>query len=42
VDMKKEFKRGALFYVYWILPLLFIAAAVETFVTPLIVAMVVG
>lgn len=42
VDMKKEFKRGALFYIYWILPLLFIAAAVETFVTPLIVAMVVG
>lgn len=41
-DMKKDFKKGTLFYVHWILPLLFIAAAVEMFLTPLIVIMVVG
>ncbi|MDD5447514.1 MAG: stage II sporulation protein M [Methanocellales archaeon] len=41
-DIKKDFKNGVLFYMRWILPLLFIAAAVETFLTPLIVIMVVG
>ncbi|MDD2777539.1 MAG: stage II sporulation protein M [Methanocellales archaeon] len=41
-DIKKDFKKGVLFYMHWILPLLFIAAAVETFLTPLIVIMVVG
>lgn len=41
-DIKKDFKKGTLFYIHWILPLLFIAAAVETFLTPLIVIMVVG
>jgi stage II sporulation protein M len=42
VDIKKDFKKGMLFYMHWILPLLFIAAAVETFLTPLIVIMVIG
>ncbi len=41
-DIKKDFKKGTSFYVNWILPLLFIAAAVETFLTPLIVIMVLG
>ncbi|HIH36416.1 MAG TPA: stage II sporulation protein M [Methanocellales archaeon] len=41
-DIKKDFKKGVLFYMHWILPLLFIAAAVETFLTPLILIMVVG
>ncbi len=41
-DIKKDFKKGSLFYIHWILPLLFIAAAVETFLTPLIVILVVG
>ncbi|MDD2666097.1 MAG: stage II sporulation protein M [Methanocellales archaeon] len=41
-DIKKDFKKGMLFYMHWILPLLFLAAAVETFLTPLIVIMVIG
>lgn len=41
-DIKKDFKKGTSFYVNWILPLLFFAAVVETFLTPLIVLMVLG
>ena len=36
VDIKQEFKRGIGFYVRWIVPLLFVAAVIETFITPLI------
>ncbi len=35
-EIKKEFKEGLRFYFRWILPLLFLAAIVETFITPLI------
>ncbi|AKB19503.1 MULTISPECIES: stage II sporulation protein M [unclassified Methanosarcina] len=35
-EIKKEFKEGLRFYFHWILPLLFLAAIVETFITPLI------
>ncbi|MFC1787477.1 stage II sporulation protein M [Halobacteriota archaeon] len=41
-DIKKDFKKGTSFYVNWILPLLFFAAVVETFLTPLIMIMVLG
>lgn len=34
-EIKKEFKEGLRFYFRWILPLLFLAAIVETFITPL-------
>lgn len=35
-DLKQELKQGVVFYMKRIVPLLFLAAAVETFVTPLI------
>lgn len=35
-EIKKEFKGGLRFYFHWIVPLLFMAAVVETFITPLI------
>jgi stage II sporulation protein M len=37
-ELKKEFKRGLKFYFHWIMPLLFIAAIIETFITPLILS----
>lgn len=37
-EIKKEFKEGLRFYFRWILPLLFLAAIVETFITPLILS----
>jgi stage II sporulation protein M len=37
-EIKKEFKEGLSFYFRWILPLLFLAAIVETFITPLILS----
>lgn len=37
-EIKKEFKEGMRFYFSWILPLLFLAAIVETFITPLILS----
>ncbi|AKB77315.1 Integral membrane protein [Methanosarcina horonobensis HB-1 = JCM 15518] len=37
-EIKKEFKEGLQFYFRWILPLLFLAAVVETFITPLILS----
>lgn len=35
-DLKYEFMRGLSFYFHWIVPLLFVAALIETFITPLI------
>ncbi|HID26456.1 MAG TPA: stage II sporulation protein M [Methanosarcinales archaeon] len=32
-NIKQEFKKGISFYIHWILPLLFIAAIIETFIT---------
>ena len=40
VDIKTEFSRGVRFYFYRIMPLLFVAAVIETFVTPFVVAAV--
>ena len=37
-EIKKEFKEGLRFYFHWILPLLFLAAVIETFITPLILS----
>lgn len=37
-EIKKEFKEGVRFYFSWILPLLFLAAVIETFITPLILS----
>ncbi|WP_440947303.1 stage II sporulation protein M [Methanosarcina sp. T3] len=37
-EIKKEFKGGLRFYFRWIVPLLFVAAVVETFITPLILS----
>ncbi len=42
VDIKTEFSRGVRFYFYRVMPLLFIAAVIETFVTPFVVAAVTG
>ncbi|HJH32470.1 MAG TPA: stage II sporulation protein M [Methanosarcinaceae archaeon] len=36
-DIKMEFSRGVRFYFYRLMPLLFVAAVIETFVTPFIV-----
>lgn len=35
-QIKREFKEGLTFYFHWILPLLLVAAVIETFITPLI------
>ncbi|KKG18722.1 hypothetical protein EO98_06710 [Methanosarcina sp. 2.H.T.1A.6] len=37
-EIKKEFKEGIRFYFHWIMPLLFLAAVVEAFITPLILS----
>lgn len=39
-EIKREFKEGLIFYFHWIVPLLFIAAMIETFITPLILSFV--
>ncbi|MCQ1535260.1 stage II sporulation protein M [Methanosarcina sp. KYL-1] len=39
-EIKMEFKEGIRFYFRWILPLLFIAAVIETFITPLIMEVI--
>jgi len=36
-DIKQELKQGFWFYIRWIAPLLFLAAVIETFITPVIV-----
>lgn len=41
-ELKKEFIQGLTFYLFLILPLLFAAAIVETFITPLILSFVKG
>lgn len=37
-DLKNELKQGIMFFMKWIAPLLFLAAVIETFVTPLVVS----
>ncbi len=39
-QVKREFKDGLVFYFRWIVPLLFVAAVIETFITPLILSFV--
>ncbi|WP_367344046.1 stage II sporulation protein M [Methanomethylovorans sp.] len=39
VSLKKEIITGVKFFFYWIMPLLFIAAAVETFITSAIIGL---
>jgi stage II sporulation protein M len=38
-DFKNELKQGIGFFTRWIIPLLFLAAVIETFVTPLVVSL---
>ncbi len=38
--IKREFKDGLIFYFRWILPLLLVAAIIETFITPLILSFI--
>ncbi|MDD4748557.1 MAG: stage II sporulation protein M [Methanosarcinaceae archaeon] len=35
-EVKKEFRDGIYFYFRWVVPLLFVAALIETFITPLV------
>lgn len=39
-QIKSEFKEGLTFYFRWILPLLLVAAIIETFITPVILSSV--
>jgi len=39
-NIRDEFFRGVGFYFRWIMPLLFVAAVIETFVTPFVIRMV--
>ncbi|MBN2488870.1 MAG: stage II sporulation protein M [Methanosarcinaceae archaeon] len=39
-NIKQEFMRGVKFYFHWIMPLLFVAAVIETFITPLVILMI--
>jgi stage II sporulation protein M len=39
-QIKREFKEGLIFYFRWILPVLFVAAVIETFITPLILSFI--
>ncbi len=39
-EIKKEFKDGIRFYFRWIVPLLFVAAVIETFITPLFLGII--
>jgi stage II sporulation protein M len=41
-ELKKESIQGLKFYLQWIMPLLFVAAIIETFITPLILNLVRG
>ena len=39
-EIKREFKDGIRFYFHWIVPLLFVAAVIETFITPLLLGII--
>jgi stage II sporulation protein M len=41
-EIRREFKEGLIFYFRWIVPLLFFAAVIETFITPLILSLIPG
>jgi len=40
VRIKDELVKGIYVFMYWIMPMLFVAAMVETFITPLIASLV--
>ena len=40
VDITYEFKRSVKFYLWWIMPLLLLAAAIESFITPAIILVI--
>jgi stage II sporulation protein M len=42
IELKVEIIRGIKFYFHWILPLIFIAALIETFITPIFISLVSG
>jgi stage II sporulation protein M len=39
-EIKRELKQGLKFYFRWIMPLLFVAAVIEAFITPLILSLI--
>lgn len=39
-QIKREFKEGLMFYFRWILPLLLVAAIIETFITPILLSLI--
>lgn len=41
-DIKQEFIKGMKFFFYWMVPLIFLAALIETFITPVIMYIVAG
>jgi stage II sporulation protein M len=41
-DIKIEFIKGMKFFFYWMVPLIFVAALIETFITPVIMYLVAG
>jgi stage II sporulation protein M len=41
-DIKNEFIKGMKFFFYWMVPLIFVAALIETFITPVIMYLVAG
>lgn len=42
VSLKEEIIRGVKFYLHWLFPLIFLAAIIETFITPLVIYMLFG
>jgi stage II sporulation protein M len=42
IELKVEIIRGIKFYFHWIFPLIFIAALIETFITPIFISLVSG
>ncbi|WP_094226899.1 stage II sporulation protein M [Methanolobus psychrotolerans] len=41
-DLKAEIIRGIKFYLHWLFPLIFLAAVIETFITPIVIYMITG
>ncbi|WP_407355808.1 stage II sporulation protein M [Methanolobus sp. WCC5] len=42
VNLKEEIIKGVKFYLHWLLPLIFLAAVIETFITPVVIYLVSG
>lgn len=41
-DIKREFIKGMKLFFYWMIPLIFLAALIETFITPVVIYLVSG